>query len=501
MAKQLNISHVYQTYISNQPFVYPDNSKNYAGNSINATWNTGWHIFPSILNKHFFTPKHWFNLINNNQAYHVDGITIEVFNMIPMTTQLAIQGTNVFTAFNNCIYGLGYTDTLYETPWENWYSNELLNYQHNLAYKEGLIYPPDSATARRYELPVYIYSTPRGRINSDQTCGNSPSAAQPIFPITSSPSGLFWDPFNRPEELKEFRPGKNAITFKWECHPEDKDKFFNLDAYLEWYPYRVDGPYQGGNRPGTFQIAQSDDPDILTTRYESNTWFNDFTWANFADQPVVPMGWAWKEMQNSIIQTPTALKPDLFFSGTEKEKYNYPPTQHFMKLCPLFDTNGHLVQVWANVSVKQTLHLTVKPRESAIYAPTVGPFHWKMLYSAKSRDLELRLPIIRGRTGGMRRSWQNMQRPTGSSGESQGTGATGHAREDPYQYPASSGAINSSGTGAGQTYTVTTSYCPFKSETDLSVTFSNKDLQRTVTARKIRLSPGHLNDRMDDLMI
>lgn len=493
MSKPWTVSTVYMTYITNQPYIYPRNNVNREGNTINATYNTGWHILPTILNKHFFTPKAWAELCINNQAYHVKGYTIELFNPVPLTTQLAIQGTTAFTAFNNTIYGFGYQDQEYETPWENWFSTTNAPFSHNLVYKEGLIQDPGQSTGHRYMLPIYAYDTARVRLLNQNTAN---------FPTDGTPTGIFWDPFNDPDNIMEIRPGKNAIRFSWECHPTDADKWFNLDTVMSWYPYKADGPYQGNARPQTLQISKVDDPDYLNVKYNGEVKpYNDFTWPNWANQPIVPMNWAWKEMQCSIVQPMRTnslhdqilLKPDFFYAGTESEIYKYPPKQCFCKLLPIFDDQGHNISISACISVKQTLHLEVKPRKSALYAPTWGPFRWSDIYSAKSEDLQFQTPIIRVRTAGMRRTWQNIQRTYGSGDASIPTVTSGYAREDPYQYPPNSAAIVPDGGGVGGTRSaIGLNFGMPKNEMQITI---NKDTpERHIRIQSRKKSPEPMED-------
>lgn len=137
-----------------------------------------------------------------------------------------------------------------------------------------------------------------------------------------------------------------------------------------------------------------------------------------------------------------------FFVGTEAELAKYPPHQMFIKMIPLFDSNGTHVAASANISIKTTLTLKTKKRRSALYAPTWGPFGWRDLYSAKSFQKRFAPSLIRYRTGGMRRTWQNV----GDAPESVGSGTVAnikypHPRETPYNWM----VTNASGTGAGQT--------------------------------------------------
>ncbi|QPN96886.1 capsid protein [Barn owl parvovirus] len=424
----VSFSNCYMSYILNGPYIYPPDNKEVmdTGNGV----NTGWHIIPNFLWRHFVTPKQWADLMIHYEAYHVKGYTITLYNMIPMTQQLAIQGTSVFTAFNNTIYAIAYQDTLYETSWETWLNTAVTPNQPNLAWKEGLIYNLDSDQKRRLQWPVYIWKAPQWRVSTTTTFAYTDKNGQGegVFPFVGKPDGIFWDPLNRPEHIMELRPGKNAIKFTWECHPCDADKWFNIDQVAAWAPWTVDGPFICGGRPQTRKLTAEMDPDLASTEFQSSPHTSDYTVPNMANLPIVPMGWWWKEMRQTIIDTNHFdwHKPDKYWSGTEYEMYKYGPTQCFIKMIPLFDDNGTHISASAQIAARVEIHLSCKKRRSAIFAPTWGPFGWRQLYSARQRNRIYQPDYIRYRTGGARRSWQNVN-----------TVATNgpHApfwREDPY---------------------------------------------------------------------
>nr|WOP79076.1 capsid protein [Canary chaphamaparvovirus 1] len=495
MAESISISNSYLTYITNQPYVYPSNNAseiqvNKSGNPLHAL-NTGWHILPTMLWKHFVDPKRWYELNIKYEAYRVDGYSVSIFNMVPMTTQLAIQGNTIFTAFNNCIYGLGYQDTLYETEWFNWYSNTSNN-DFNLLYKEGLMQSPEQNTSHRFVLPRYawamtnpfateIWTWNDKYFREDNTLPQGNYHVDGVFPAQGHyPSGVVWDPLNRPEELKELRPGKNAIGFSWERHGCDENKWFNFDAIASWFPYTASGPYNyGQQRPGEFKLSGVMDPDQLSLQDQYSAGaggpVNDYSVPNWSDLPIVPMQWWWKEMQNSICPVTTTgsdriLKYlNFFFNGTERECYMYGPTQCFIKLIPLINDSNTNVECSAQVAVKTSLHLSVKPRRSAIYAPTWGPLPWRAVYSARSKDRNFMNSFVRYRTGGMRRTWQNI-------GDS--TDKRAHPRTTPYIRS----EVVPSGTGQGSTYMTPPTYTITKAKmtTQTKVTPSAPPLPETV---------------------
>lgn len=470
MAETITISNSYISYITNQPYQYPSNNTSTTHVTPNdgslTAYNTGWHILPTMLWRHFCTPKAWHELNVNYEAYRVDGYSVSVFNMVPLTTQLAIQGNTIFTAFNNCIYAIGYQDKLYETEWHNWYFkayNQENRNDFNLLYKEGLMQPYEGNTKYRFMLPIYIWQITNPRTNvlwewncnpytGDNTIENNRSV-DGVFPgLGYYPSGLVWDPLNRPDEIMELRPGKNAITFTWERHACDENKWFNIDQIASWFPYTASGPYHyGKERPGEFKLSGMMDPDLLGMQFSLNPPQNDWSIPNWADLPIVPMQWWWHEMQNSIapvnitdgtISQQFLRHMNLFFNGTERECYMYGPTQSFIKMMPIIDSNNTNIECSAQVAIRTNLKLSVKKRRSAIYCPTWGPHPWRTIYSARSKDRNMFGTYVRYRTGGMRRTWQNL----GDSSDPKT-----HPRRTPYIQT----CVVPDGGGQGNTFTTT----------------------------------------------
>lgn len=118
MADQVVFKRVYNAYIDNEEYHYPDQDTYRASEEI----NTGWQVIPSFLWGHFATPKHVAEMNVAYEAFKVDGYKVTLFNLIPMTSQPSIQRTNFFTAFNNCLYVMGATDNNYETNWHDWWT-------------------------------------------------------------------------------------------------------------------------------------------------------------------------------------------------------------------------------------------------------------------------------------------------------------------------------------------------------------------------------------------
>nr|QUS52582.1 capsid protein [Mute swan feces associated chapparvovirus 5] len=478
MAESVTISNCYIAYIENAAYNLPPDTPSRDTQQSSTKWATGWHILPTMQWRHFLKPRNWFELVHNFEAYTVESTSCTLFNLVPMATQLAIQGNTLFTSFNNCIYGWGYTDDLYETAIHDWWNEEL---QPNLFYPEGLWTSSTSQTFRRYTFPKYTYRVPLYRVAVDTTLGYNQHPARSTYPLTPGnhyiPSGVLWNPLNRPESLQEYRPGKNSISFNWHPHECDKGKWTNFDQLAYLTPPLIQGPYCGRQRPGTFSISDNCDPEILSSRWQQSTPENDYTIPNLADQPIVPCAWFWKECGQQIVNSNTQalgnndanpwLKPNLYFNGTEYSLYKYPPMQHFCKLVPLINDNGTNIAFSAQTSVKVTINLKCKKRRSAFYAPTDGPYSWRQLYSHTTQDRLFVPSLIRARTGGARINWQNLA-------DTNATLTDGHSREDAYSRETVANCTGVGGTKRTITYTTAQTAKP-----QMIVTFS-KDAERVV---------------------
>nr|QKE54984.1 MAG: capsid protein [Parvoviridae sp.] len=407
------ISNSYLAYITNQLFTYPNDTSSIL--TPGTTINTGWHCIPNFCWKHFCNPKQWAELMIAAEAIMIEGYTINVFNMVPMTSQLAIQRTSTFTAFNNCVYALGYQDNIYETSWETWLDKEITSkHEHNPFWTEGMI-KVSGGTNKRYTLPIYQFRTPNVRVVDDRTWSDMTEVGTGlgVFPTTGFPSGVMWNPMFNPGSLMELRPGKNTITYTWNVADCDKGKWFNTDRIYHWHPWVPGGPSHY-NRKGTFQLTAQDDPDMLASHQTASGLCYDYSVPNWSDLPICPVGWMWKELQQTLIQRLDStgggvhtFEPNMNYPGTEAELFKYPPAQCFIKIVPLIDTNDTNIECWAQIAIQTKLHLKIKKRHSSYYAPTWGPFNWRDVYSAATGDMDFRDSYIRYRTGGMRRGWQN----------------------------------------------------------------------------------------------
>nr|QKE54876.1 MAG: capsid protein [Parvoviridae sp.] len=450
MTETYTVSNIYCAYIENKEYVYPSVNQDWINeqDSNRRTISTGWQVIPNILWSHYMSPKQWAEFMINYEAYHVRAAHHTIFNPIPITMNLAIQRTNMFAAFNNCVYCLGYTDDIHETNYFDWYEAGF-EQKLNLAYKEGMIYASDGTHRRRYVLPEYQWMVPNMRTTEAMTWGQGVSG-EGVFVAPSNnqipyPAGIFWDPMNRPDHLMELRAGKNAMTYKWECHETDADRWYNMDQLALWAPYTPTGPYCGGKRPSTWKFVKEVDPDPASTRGQAERHmppnpgtsmqpWQDYTIPDLSQMPIVPMAWWWKEIQNNIVD-PTWFgysKIDKYYAGTEWEQYKYPPFQHFIKGIPIWDAQDNMIETTTQVAIKTTLILDVKKRRSAYYAPTWGPFSAAQLYHHTRHKMIYQPNMIRYKTAGARRGWQNIGN-TNDSGQLLTNNA--FQREDPYIMP------------------------------------------------------------------
>nr|WPV87713.1 capsid protein VP1 [Chaphamaparvovirus anseriform 9] len=464
MTETIVFENTYMCYIENAPYEYPsidvDHTTQGANMKNDLLISTGWHVIPNFLWRHCCIPRQWDALVRGCEAYKVKSIHGTIFNPIPITTNLSLQRVSLFSAFNNCTYALTYTDDLYETDWQPWLSLNKEDQLH-LSQREGIIWkgtqiinsdgasgPGTNYVPKRYSWPIYQWRKPNMRTIFDNVWSQGKQGQAGVHDVfiggaetdaitqgkLVSPSGVFWDPFNRPESIGELRAGKNSITFDWQVHPTDEDKFFNLDVLAAYTMWSADGPYCGVGRPGTLKDTTAHDPQIAATYglaqkiasdhngpgTQTIASYNDYTIPNYANQPIMPTKWFWKEMQQSVAEwlpgmqestgdnVPWWWKINKHWPGTEKEAAMYPPCQWFCKGIPLYDVQSSHIRTSTQISFKIKLVLEGKKRRSAYYCPTYGPISGQQLYYQSNERAIYQPACIRYRTGGMRRTWQNL---------------------------------------------------------------------------------------------
>lgn len=454
---------VQMCYITNYPHTYV--TQGLESMTPGTEINTGWHVWPNQLFAHYLSPKQWYDLMESSNTWTPTHCSIEIFNMIPQTEQLAIQGTSTIWGFNNCLYAMLYEDDIHETNTYNWMKWEtdvkdkrhILNTTPNLMYKEGRQNFQNAEWVAQYP-PIYSYQTPLFRTKSNKTwSANSAYVGDGLYPEEKIPGGICWDPLCRPEQIMELRPGKNAVKFEWHLPPQIP---VNSDALQYTYPYSAPGPYQGNQRPGGFQQTLECNPDELCSRNEATTPYNDYTMPDYYNQPVVQTGLIWNQLDKSLImgEQHKLHKPNVIAPGLEIEKCLEGIPQLFCKILPIFKSTAGtgasptLVPCVAQVSYRTSITFQTTERKSAIYAPTTGPFGAWVKYSHLKRDYNYRQNYIRAKNSGFVRSWQNVEFHTAANLDSvYGAGAY-HPREDPYKE-----SVNvTSGSGQGGTYTLTT---------------------------------------------
>lgn len=430
MAEHISLSNTFMAYWENNPYSYPPTYPIQKNNTL--SFYTGWHVLPNILWRHFLSPKQWYEMCINYEAYHVEGTSTTVFNPIPITQNLAIQGTNTFTAFNNTIYSMGVTDDLYETAYYNWYEDKIWKNWY-VAYKEGHI--PKTTTQDgittswdRLTLPVYSWESggtaPETNVTwtwntSVDTGGQNFPTSGTTWPHTdvneqrSFGSGCFWDPFCNPDSIQELRPGKNAMSFHWKTHGADEHCWYNLDTLAKLFPYQPESGYLGNtDSTGKYHgpagsrvinpLYQQPEPQTSLSSLNKSTWL-PYTIPNVLNCPIVPISWFWIELERNLIEDKKTEKPQIGWPGTEWATPKYPPMQNFVKGVPLTDEHGTLVTTTTMACFRNTLHLSLKKRRSRMFAPTWGPMSWEMTHAL---DGQFVLPTVRYRTGGGRRNWQ-----------------------------------------------------------------------------------------------
>lgn len=271
---------------------------------------TGWHFIPNQNYSNWMTPRQWFDLVTNHSTWRVHSCEATVQNMIPLTDNLAIGQDTTFMTFNNTIYALGYTDQHYETmPVES-----LID----IKFREGIIINPvDGLTTGKFTLPMYNH--PLIKTNTTDTYA--------VFA---------WDPFIHPSSLMELRPGKNAITFKWESSPTDHDKFYST-ANIFGLNNRNDNSNKATRHTAAYNIADA----WMTPGQRQKGYPNVSDYIN-------------KQIQ--IVN---------------QELWQKPINNWFIKMIPIVDSKSNLLKHEAQVVIVRKITFEVKPRINCTNYPQV----------------------------------------------------------------------------------------------------------------------------------
>nr|QTE04047.1 MAG: capsid protein [Phylloscopus proregulus parvoviridae sp.] len=268
----------------------------------NFVWqNTGWHVLENKQWKNFLTPKQWFDLVTNHDRVRIVKCSAIVQNMIPLTDNLSISQDTTFMSFNNTIYALGYTDKCYETlPVES---------DTNINYREGaIVSETDGTISKKVVIPLYRHPIIR-------------------YNATTNLTSQSWDPFCKPHNLMELRPGKNSIVFEWERDSSDDDiAWFSTAKYCS-----VQNTGDNTNSPLFFDAS-----------------------ANH---------------QNEWITPPCVIKNDPRVAAYDRKRgtlyqrfFNKPITNWFLKLIPIINQKNALLKHTAQVCIVRKITFEVTPR-------------------------------------------------------------------------------------------------------------------------------------------
>lgn len=456
-------------YLENNPYEYPTCDGHDLLVAVNkkkfATINTGWHILPNFMWRHVCRPCQWAEVQIQSEEFCPVGLDMTIYNPIPITSNLSLQRTNTFSAFNNCCYSLLYEDDCFETDWYAW-NYVPVHEDINLYQREGIVFSgtdqnasdetkAPSYTRKKYIPPLYNWRRPNIRTEQNQVWGQGKQQAG-VFDVFSTtdtllPNGIFWDPLIRGDKIGELRAGKNAYSFSF-THPDPH--WHNTDQIAAYSTWTVPGPYIGCGRPWTYKRSSAMDPDRAMTfgvaqldtsskDAQNAPLYDDYTVANLGYIPIWTPTWFWKEIEANIIDanfgqdagntnvaTKEWKKPDKYWSGTEHNAYKTTIPQWFAKGVPLFDESDQRIKTLTQVSVTTTLRIKIKKRRTAYNSATWGPISGEQLYFANPRRLIMQPNMIRYRTHGTRMSWQNINTDNTYTGNN--LNIQTHPREDNY---------------------------------------------------------------------
>uniref|UniRef100_A0AAU7BB52 NS1 protein n=1 Tax=Pleurosicya ichthamaparvovirus TaxID=3156507 RepID=A0AAU7BB52_9VIRU len=311
----------FYAYIENGKNDYPAVDTAKTTNPI--TYKTGYHRIPNQVWSDFLNPSQWFDLVYNSAKFRVVSASCIVSNMIPLTEQVAIQGNATFTTFNNTIYAICYEDHAYETDWEETVATNLDNFWH----REGL------TNKARFMLPTYTHS---------------------IFRTTSIPNGvadlelitMAWDPLIKAEDIKELRPGKNAVQFSWSA---DEIRFLNCHMMQSFDPTFTPGTQ------GTSTVYSQEVHMFNTMNITPHNKLNK--WALMGDLNDPARGFKKQD----------AVK----FPGVDEQNYLKPIPNWFIKMIPLFDSTNNLIKTTAQVLITMKLTVEIIPDNRAVQVPNI----------------------------------------------------------------------------------------------------------------------------------
>lgn len=263
---------------------------------------TGWHFLPNQLWQNYLTPKQHFDLITNHDKIRPKYVKWIIQNMINLTDSLSIAQDTTFVSFNNTVYAVGYTDKHYETIFKE--------VSDDLMWREGVKYGLQNnacVMTSILKLPKYVH----------------------YVPVLDKPlTGFAWDPLCDPIDIMELRPGKNAITYEWNRHSSDDDKWYST---------------------GKFFATQ-------------NTGNND-NLPEFQDYSTdIKLGWI--TPGQLMKQDPRSTNYNKTKTSHYKYLWNYPIPNMFIKIVPIVGTDKKLIRNFAQVVVIRKIGFDVTPRSN-----------------------------------------------------------------------------------------------------------------------------------------
>lgn len=301
--------------------VYITNALNkmyYTDPTLNKRFNyqeTGWHFIQNKQYDNFMSPKQWFDLVTNHSHFRLVSVEATAQNMIPLADNLSIAQDSTFLTFNNTIYALAYSDDRYET--------QFVESTTKCYYREGVEIDTSTGSPKT-KVTLPLYNHPLIKVGSNIGSESQYYAA------------YAWDPFCSPDKLQELRPGKNAVSWRWEADSADNDKWYDTSFF---YAYQNNADNSN----------------------ESFAWTND---TNYANAWMTPSQMLKNDPRLEDFQT----KQKMFY----KHIWQKPIPNWFIKMIPIIDTKNNLVRHDAQLVLVKKIRFEVKPRINTTNFPQLS---------------------------------------------------------------------------------------------------------------------------------
>lgn len=322
---------------------------------------TGWQRIPNNRLFHYLDPKEWQKIVYTSKAFRVKSLSVKVMNMIPITTNVALNQNATLTTFNNTIYAMAYDDKTLTSRWQLDDEEEHVSYK-NLWTREGIKVKADGTVDGKMFLPPYSHK---------QVCRGDCS---------------FWDPLSDATNIKELRPGKNAVEFHWENkRPGPTLKFYGSGQHTGPYTATTP-PFQTNDLDSVFSTGTKAPPDATyqTMISEGGSKIQHWTRSNYTS-----LG----RDQASNWRNPANQREDddpLGFIETHNVRHDIddpdPLPNWFMKLVPLFDDSNALISGEAQVLIQWTMEYETTPRVNLlthVVPDWADPFSVAQYYSGE----------------------------------------------------------------------------------------------------------------------